>query len=118
MSTELVSCGSCERPYFATETRCPFCNSKPRGGSGVAKLFMGVMTPIVLAACYGGPGFEDDTAAGPVDGDADGWTSDVDCDDANADVNPDAVEDCTDTIDNDCDGKIDADDEDCASTEG
>ncbi len=41
-----------------------------------------------------------------VDNDGDGYASDVDCDDNNAEVNPGAVEVC-DGIDNDCNGIID-----------
>jgi hypothetical protein len=43
-------------------------------------------------------------AAPPADGDADGFTSDADCDDANAEVYPGAPERCADGIDQDCDG--------------
>ncbi|MEL6349175.1 MAG: putative metal-binding motif-containing protein [Myxococcota bacterium] len=41
-----------------------------------------------------------------VDADADGFTDDVDCNDGNAAVNPDALEYC-DNIDNNCDGTVD-----------
>ena len=43
-----------------------------------------------------------------VDNDGDGYTAEVDCDDAHATVNPDAPEAC-DGVDNDCDGVVDED---------
>ena len=46
-----------------------------------------------------------------VDIDGDGFTSDLDCDDEDPDINPDASEICDD-IDNDCDDLIDEEDED------
>jgi hypothetical protein len=42
------------------------------------------------------------------DDDNDGYTSDVDCDDSDASINPGATEYC-DTVDNNCDGTIDED---------
>ena len=53
------------------------------------------------------------------DGDNDTYSPDgkscgpVDCNDSNAVINPGAIEACSDTIDNDCDGFIDSADPDC-----
>ncbi|MBN2493892.1 MAG: lamin tail domain-containing protein [Deltaproteobacteria bacterium] len=56
------------------------------------------------------------------DRDLDGYTDRQcggnDCDDDNADVHPGATERCDDELDNDCDGAVDAQDDDCASGEG
>ncbi|MFZ5364787.1 MAG: putative metal-binding motif-containing protein [Patescibacteria group bacterium] len=51
-------------------------------------------------------GETDDAAICQVDGDGDGYNADVDCDDADPDINPVATEVC-DYVDNDCDGATD-----------
>ena len=51
-----------------------------------------------------------DTAPVEQDQDGDGFVESEDCDDSNAQVNPDAEEVC-DTIDNDCDDRIDDEDD-------
>ena len=58
----------------------------------------------------GGVGTDGSDGVGtePVDADADGYTSDIDCDDNNAAVRPGAEEVC-DGIDNDCDEDVDED---------
>jgi len=54
------------------------------------------------------------------DADGDGYTDPEcggdDCDDGDFDVHPNAIEDCTDGVDNDCDGAVDAEDEDCGGS--
>jgi hypothetical protein len=52
--------------------------------------------PVEVAVCAIVPGVVDNT---------------LDCDDGNADIHPDATEDC-DGIDNDCDGRVDSEDDD------
>jgi hypothetical protein len=61
------------------------------------------------------------TAAAPTctDGDGDGYNQSgvgcgvVDCNDLNISINPGAVEQCSDGVDNDCDGNMDLLDSDC-----
>ncbi len=50
------------------------------------------------------------------DADGDGFDSGEDCDDDNAHVYPGADEHCSDGVDNDCDGLVDGDDEECGGT--
>jgi hypothetical protein len=50
------------------------------------------------------------------DADGDGFDSEEDCDDDNAHVYPGADEHCSDGVDNDCDGFVDGDDEECGGT--
>ena len=56
--------------------------------------------------CYGCT--DDDS-----DGYGEGCDAGEDCNDANANINPDASEDCSDGYDNDCDGDTDCADSDC-----
>ncbi len=61
--------------------------------------------------------------SGCTDSDNDGFSPDggncglIDCDDSNPNVFPGAVEDCSDGIDNDCDGLVDVTDDSCQVAE-
>jgi MYXO-CTERM domain-containing protein len=64
----------------------------------------------------GAPWVDEDTGVDTdpyEDADRDGFTDAEDCDDSDAEINPDAKEVCSDGIDNDCDGDADSDDTDC-----
>ncbi|MCO4770199.1 MAG: putative metal-binding motif-containing protein [Deltaproteobacteria bacterium] len=53
------------------------------------------------------------------DVDTDGWMRcEGDCDDSLAEVHPEAIEDCGDALDNDCNGLTDVEDEACDDAEG
>lgn len=62
-----------------------------------------LMIALGTIACDGGKSAE-------VDNDNDGYDSSTDCDDENSAINPGAGEVC-DTVDNDCDAKVDAEDD-------
>jgi hypothetical protein len=112
----MIPCPSCNRHVRSAESACPFCGtSRSLFLDRTFGVIGGAVTAMVLAACYGSPykpGDSWDTSA--VDADLDGFSVVEDCDDANGDVNPGALEICDDTIDNDCDSATDADDSDCA----
>lgn len=58
-------------------------------------------------------GLTDESCNEPTDSDGDGYTTQVDCDDSNPNVNPGASEVCGNGLDDDCDGQVD---EGCSST--
>ena len=80
-------------------------------------------TPDYMAWETGDPGetgetgdpetYSDYTGWAYYDVDEDGFYNDEDCDDDDPAINPDADEVCDDEVDNDCDGLIDAADDDC-----
>lgn len=118
----MVPCPSCNRHLRAADASCPFCGATRALPFGRAfQAIGGAVTTLVLAACYGAPPgsfdkVEPDTAMDTaVDADDDGFGADVDCDDANAAINPDAAEVCDDEVDNDCDDAVDAADTDCVT---
>ena len=104
----MVPCTSCGTHHRARGA-CPHCGatSPSRGVPAVAAAVL----VLGLAACNGG----DDTAPEPQalygvvvsDEDGDGYDADVDCDDANPDVHPDATETAGDGVDSNCDGNDD-----------
>jgi MYXO-CTERM domain-containing protein len=67
--------------------------------------------------CNGDTDGDDTNCQGCPDSDGDGFASDAcggtDCDDTNDAINPDAMEMCSDGVDNDCNDDVDLDDETC-----
>jgi hypothetical protein len=122
----MTPCSGCHRHLHNADATCPFCGTaRTSAMTRALNTVGGAVTVLVLAACYGGPDFGPkdndtgfDTGFDLFDEDDDGFGKDQDCNDDDAAINPGAVEDCTDGIDNECDGKIDEEDgEDCAVEE-
>ncbi len=82
-------------------------------GSNRVVLILGLLT--ACGPTTGGGGDDIDAAAtGAVDDDGDSYTeTEGDCNDADPTIHPGATESCTDAIDNDCDGAVDANDYVC-----
>ena len=66
------------------------------------------LLPLLLLGCDEAKDPAPEASSGLVDGDGDGFSTDVDCDDSNAAVSPNADELC-DGLDNNCDGAVDED---------
>ena len=104
----MQTCRACARHLIHAEPTCPFCGAAQpsallRTLKRVSGGAMAVLTPMVLAACYGAP----PKNLVQEDADDDSYPVTEDCDDDNPDIHPDADEDCTDTIDNNCDELVD-----------
>lgn len=97
----LQPCPNCHRHVRDDAETCPFC-ARPGLTTRSFQALAGVVTTAILTACYGAP--PDDT--GPIDADGDSYTSDVDCDDNDAAINPGATEICDNDVDEDCDGAV------------
>ncbi|MCO4744960.1 MAG: putative metal-binding motif-containing protein [Proteobacteria bacterium] len=116
----MITCESCDRHFRVEDEACPFCSRRSPAMTKALNVIGGGFTALVLAACYGVGGFEDDPpqdsgdTSDQIDADSDGFNATEDCDDTDPAVNPAANEVCDDTIDNDCDGDTDAADSDCA----
>jgi len=72
--------------------------------------------------CNGDIDGDDAACQGCPDADGDGFASDAcggtDCDDTNDAINPDAMEMCSDNVDNNCDGYTDLEDDECKRPAG
>jgi hypothetical protein len=115
----MIVCTACRRHRRDSDPLCPFCAEKSAAGSRTSTgrralhLLGGAMTTVVLAACYGTGGFDDEWT----DMDGDGFGSDEDCNDNDAAVNPGATELCDNLVDDDCNDLVDLADPVCSDTD-
>lgn len=86
---------------------------RPRRAGGWAVALMAAPLLVFMACSTKVCDTAKDTACDPTDADADGYIASVDCNEANAAVNPGADEICDDATDNDCDDFTDTADADC-----
>ena len=108
--SQLYYCSKCQEHHYTTDLCSPVLAQK--SGAGIALVAL-----LGLTAC--GEEKPSDTAVAALygvevadtaywDNDGDGYTpEDGDCDDDNADVNPDAEETPGDGVDSNCDGEDD-----------
>ena len=100
-------------PYTGGD--CAYCHTGSKGDPTDAKdAYLAGGTTLTDYFCPTQPACNDSDGDGYGNpGDSSCRFSAEDCDDTDASINPGAVEDCNDGIDNDCDGTIDSEDIDC-----
>ncbi|MEZ4323304.1 MAG: putative metal-binding motif-containing protein [Myxococcota bacterium] len=97
---ELVDAKACACPHCAVTLRV--CSTRASRAAGAALL------GLALAGCDGPPlEVQPEYGVPVVDLDGDGYPEEVDCDDSDGDIHPDATETVGDGVDSNCDGEDD-----------
>ncbi len=109
----MKSCSSCGCMVKSSPCTCPHCGAS-LCSSKLPRAAAAVLMGLALAqaeGCFGQPKYGmpesliDSEQA--VDGDQDGFDATLDCNDADAGINPDATETPGDGVDSNCDGQDD-----------
>ena len=105
-----TTCPQCASFRRADEADCPHCGARWAAGP-LSATAAALMVGLAATGCIGsGPGGDGDAVAlygvpdtsVYEDNDGDGYTEDVDCDDDDPDVHPDAEETAGDGVDSNC----------------
>ncbi|MCB9761032.1 MAG: putative metal-binding motif-containing protein [Alphaproteobacteria bacterium] len=108
----LVPCPACGCHVTSSACVCPHCDATLRRCEGkLATTAAAALMGLALVGCGDKDGIDQPEYGVPdtswVDEDGDGWSTEDDCDDTNADIHPDATETPGDSIDSNCDGEDD-----------
>ena len=103
----LRACPSCSCYFRHEESVCPHCRAH---ASPTARTATALLLGLALTGCFDKEaqalyGMPVESSAEDLDGD--GWAADEDCDDANAEIHPEATETAGDGVDSNCDGEDD-----------
>lgn len=106
----MIPCASCGSHHRRVDNACPHCGARVVAPSATRVSAAAALLALGLTACPSNDiGDEPQALYGVVvtDGDGDGHGADVDCNDDDASIHPDAEETPGDGVDSNCNGNDD-----------